>query len=436
MKKQQRPLLLQGGRLLDPAAGVDRIADVLLVNGGIESIGAGLVAPTDAEVYNATGKIIAPGFIDLRARLREPGLEHAETIESGTRAAASGGFTAVCCLSNTNPCNDSATVTSFLVERARRKGAVHVLPIGALTKGGEGEQLAEIASMRDAGARAVGDADRTVADAALMRRALRYADSFRLTVITHCEDQSLAAGGDIHEGERASALGLNGIPVSAETTILARDLILCRETGARVHIGHISSAAAVYLLRDAKAHDTPVTADVAAHHLALTVDDMPAYDSNYKVRPPFRSGADRDALIAACADGTVDAIVSDHAPHTGNVKMQEFDSSPFGAIALGTAVSLAIEALVHSGRADVARLIELFSSGPARALGLNSVRIEEGQPADLTLLDLDRAWVFDAERSPSKSKNSPFHGRSFRGGPAASIVSGRMVWDSERGLIP
>lgn len=435
MKRQERPLLLRGGRLLDPAAGVDRVADLLLVDGRVEQIGEDLTAPTDGDVYDASGKIVAPGFIDLRARLREPGLEHAETIESGTRAAASGGFTAVCCLSNTSPCNDSATVTSFLVERARRKGVVHVLPIGALTKGGEGEQLAEIASMRDAGARAVGDADRTVADAALMRRALRYADSFGLTVITHCEDQSLAAGGDIHEGERAAALGLNGIPVSAETTILARDLILCRETGARVHIGHISSAAAAYLLAEAKKHDTPVTADVAAHHLALTVDDIPAYDSNYKVRPPFRSAADRDALIDACADGTVDAIVSDHAPHTGNVKMQEFDSSPFGAIALGTAVSLAIEALVHSGRADVARLIELFSSGPARALGIKSVCLEQGQAADLTLLDLERAWTFDAERSPSKSKNSPFHLRSFRGGPAATVVGGRLTWDADRGLV-
>ena len=435
MKGQERPLLLKGGRLLDPASGIDRVADVLLVDGKIEQIGESLSAPADAEIYDAARKIVAPGFIDLRTRLREPGLEHAETIESGTRAAAAGGFTSVCCLPNTNPCNDSATVTSFLVERARSKGVVHVLPIGALTKGGEGEQLAEIASMRDAGARAVGDGDRTVADAALMRRALRYADSFKLTVIAHCEDESLASGGDIHEGPRATALGLNGIPVSAETTVLARDLILCRETGARLHVAHVSSGAAVDLLRVAKSRNTPVTAEVAAHHLVLTVDDMPDYDSNFKVRPPFRSARDREELLAGCADGTIDAIVSDHAPHTGNVKMQEFDTSPFGAIALGVAVGLALEALVHSGRIELARFIDLFANGPAGALGIEPVRLQPGAAADLTLLDLDRRWSFDAERSPSKSKNSPFHGRAFHGGPAATVVSGRLVWDCERGLI-
>lgn len=436
MKEQERPLLIKGGRLLDPSSGVDRVADLLLVEGKIDQIGEVLSAPAGSEIYDAAGQIVAPGFIDLRARLREPGLEHAETIESGSRAAASGGFTSVCCLPNTNPCNDSATVTSFLVERARRKGAVHVLPIGALTKGGKGEQLAEIASMRDAGARAVGDGDHTVADAALMRRALRYADSFHLTVIAHCEDESLASGGDIHEGPRATALGLNGIPVSAETTILARDLILCRETGARLHIAHVSSGAAADLIRVAKDRKTPVTAEVAAHHLALTVDDMPAYDSNFRVRPPFRSGRDRDELIAACVDGTMDAIVSDHAPHTGNVKMQEFDSSPFGAIALGTAVGLALEALVRPGHIDLARLIDLFANGPAGALGLEPVGLRPGSAADLTLLDLDREWSFDAERSPSKSKNSPFHGHEFRGGPAATIVSGCLAWDCKRGLIP
>ncbi len=435
MRVQERPLLLRGGRLLDPALGVDRPADVLLVDGRIERIGEGLEAPADAEIYDASGKIVAPGFIDARARFREPGLEHAETIESGSRAAASGGFTTVCCLPNTSPYNDSATVTSFIVERARSRGLVRVLPIGALTKGGQGEQLAEIGSMRDAGARAVGDADRTVADAALMRRAMRYADSFRLTVIAHCDDESLSAGGDIHEGRRATALGLNGIPVSAETIILARDLILCRETGARLHVAHLSSAAAVDLIRVAKQRGSSVTAEVAAHHLLLTVDDLQPYDSNYKVRPPFREASDRDELAAACADGTIDAVVSDHTPHTGNVKMQEFDSCPFGVIALGTTVSVALEALVRSGRASLARLVELFTSGPAAALGLEQNRLQEGAAADLTLLDLEREWTFDGERSPSKSKNSPFHGRTFTGGPAATIVAGRLVWDRDRGVI-
>ncbi|MBI1356895.1 MAG: amidohydrolase family protein [Acidobacteria bacterium] len=434
MKRQTRPLLLRGGRLVDPLSGVDRVADVLLDHGKIARIGESLAAPEQGDVYEAAGKVVAPGFIDLRARLREPGLEHAETIETGSRAAAAGGFTRVCCVPTTNPCNDSATVTSFIVERARRRSSVRVSPIGALTKGCQGEQLAEIASMRDAGAAAVGDGDNTVVDSALMRRALRYAGSFGLTVIVHCEDPNLAAGGDIHEGDRAVALGLNGIPVSAETTVLARDLILCRETQSRVHVAHVSSAAAVDLLRQAKWHGAPVTGEVAAHHLALSVDDMPAYDSNYKVRPPFRASSDREALLQGCVDGAIDAIVSDHAPHTGNVKMQEFDSCPFGVIAFETAVALALETLVHSGRTDIQRLISLFAAGPSRALGREPQRLAEGSVADLTLLDLERRWSFDAEASPSKSKNTPFHGREMHGGPAATIVGGRLVWDRDQGF--
>ena len=435
MKRQTRPLLVRGGRLLDPLCKTDRIADLLLVKGRIVSIGENLSAPADGAVYDAAGKIVAPGFIDLRARLREPGLEHAETIEPGTRAAAAGGCTRGCCAPTTSPCNDSATVTSFIVERARHKGIVRVSPIGALTKGCQGEQMAEIASMRDAGAAAVGDGDHTVVDSALMRRVLRYAGSFGLTVIVHCEDPNLAAGGDIHEGDKAVALGLNGIPVSAETTVRARDLILCRETGARMHVAHLSSADAIALLREAKRHGAPVTGEVAAHHLALSVDDMPAYDSNYKVRPPFRSPSDREALLEACVDGAIDAVVSDHAPHTGNAKMQELDSCPFGAIGFGTAVALAMETLVHSGRTNLQRLIELFSSGPARALGREPLRLVEGATADLTLLETERKWVFDAERSPSKSKNTPSTSANSRGGPAATIVGGRLRWDRDQGFV-
>ncbi len=427
-------MIVRGGRVVDPSSGRDEAADVWIENGRIAAVGPGLEREGAVEV-DAAGKIVAPGFIDLRARLREPGLEHAETIESGSRAAAAGGFTTVCCLPNTTPYNDSATVTSFIVDRGANRAAVRVLPIGGLTKDGACEQLAEIGSMKDAGVAAVGDADHSIMDAALMKRALRYAASFDLTVIEHCEDSSLG-GGDIHAGARATLLGLSGVPVSAETAILARDIILSQEAGARIHFAHLSSAAAVELVRQAKAAGIAVTADAGAAYLELTVDDVAPFDSNYKVQPPFRDEADREALVAALADGALDAVVSDHAPHTGNVKMQEFESCPPGIAGLETAVSLAMERLLHADRVDLARFVELFTAGPARVLGrddIGSLRI--GAPGDLTLLDLDRPWAFFSDASLSKSKNSPFLGRSFRGGASAAIVGGRLAWDAEAGLL-
>ena len=425
--------IVRGGRVVDPSSGRDQIADVWIENGRVASIGEDLVHD-GATVLDAAGKIVAPGFVDLRARLREPGLEHAETIESGSRAAAAGGFTAVCCPPNTTPYNDSATVTSFIVDRAKNRAIVRVLPIGALTKDGACEQLAEIGSMKEAGVAAVGEGDRSVMDAALMKRALRYAASFDLTVIEHCEDANLG-GGDIHEGAKATQLGLTGVPVSAETAILARDVILCKEAGARIHFTHLSSAAAVELVRQAKAAGVAVTADAGAAYLDLSIDDLAPFDSNYKVRPPFRDESDREALVAALADGTLDAVVSDHAPHTGNVKMQEFESCPSGIAGLETAVPIAMERLLHSGRIDVARFVELFTAGPARVLrrdDLGSLRI--GAPGDVTLLDLERSWTFESESSLSKSKNSPYLGRTFRGGASAVIVGGRLIWDADSGL--
>jgi dihydroorotase len=426
-------VIIRGGRVVDPAAGRDEVADVWIENGRIAAVGQGLTRE-GAAVIDAAGKIVAPGFIDLRARLREPGLEHAETIESGARAAAAGGFTTVCCLPNTTPYNDSATVTSFIVDRAVNRAVVRVLPIGGITKDGAGEQLAEIGAMKEAGVAAVGDGDSSVMDAALMKRALRYAASFDLTVLSHCEDANLG-GGDIHEGARATLLGLDGVPVSAETTILARDVILCRETGARVHFAHLSSAAAVDLVRQAKAAGIAVTAEAAAAYLELTVDDLAPFDSNYKVQPPFRDEADREALLAALADGTLDAVVSDHSPHTGNVKMQELESCPAGITGLETAVSLAMERLLHSGRVSVSRFVELFTAGPARVLrreDIGSLRI--GAAGDVTLLDLQREWTFESETSQSKSKNSPFLGRGFRGGASATVVGGRLAWSVDSGV--
>jgi len=425
--------LIKNGRLVDPANRLDEAGDVLIEDGRIAAVGLGLAAG-DAEIYDASGLVVGPGFIDLRAQLREPGLEHAEDIESGSRAAAAGGFTAVCCLPETSPVNDSATVTSFLVERASNRAVVKVWPIGALTKDGAGEQLAEIGSMHEAGAAAVGDGEHTVIDSGVMRRALRYADSFGLTVMAHCEDPSLSGDDGIHEGVLSSRLGLSGVPVAAESAVVARDLILCRSTGARLHVAHLSAAESIRAIASAKAENVPVTAEVAAHHLVLSVADMPDYDSNYKIRPPLRDVSDREALLEAAASGAIDAVVSDHSPHTGNVKMQEFERCPFGVAGLETAVALALEALVHSGRASLARLIELFTSGPAGVLGVERGGITAGAEADLTLLNLESEWTFDLNRSYSKSRNSPFGGRVFRGGPAATFFAGRLVWDRQEGL--
>jgi dihydroorotase len=421
-------LLIRNGRVIDPATDLDQLEDVLIVDGLIERIGPSIV-DDEAEVFDATGLIVAPGFIDLRARLREPGLEHAETIESGARAAAAGGFTVVCTLPHTQPVNDSATVTSFLVDRAARQSYATVLPIGAITHGIEGEQLAEIGSMKAAGAVAVCDGDSTVMSAALMRRAMRYAASFGLTVIDHCEDASLAEGGSVHDGLLSAQLGLTGIPASAEATIVSRDIILSGETGARFHAAHLSTAMAVELIRRAKAEGKPVTAEVAAHQFMLTANDVPGYDSNYKVQPPFRTQADVEAIIEGLRDGAIDAIVSDHAPHTGNVKMQEFESCPSGITGLETALGLAIEGLFHQSQISINRIIELFTSGPAAVLGRDDMgRIEVGAAARLTLLDLEREWTFTSEMTHSMSRNSPFYGQIFRGGPAATINAGKVVW--------
>ena len=424
-------LLIRNGRVVDPASGLDATRDVLIDDGVVARI-AEEVEAGDTETIDASGLVVAPGFIDLRARLREPGLEHAETIESGARAAAAGGFTVVCALPQTHPFNDSATVTSFIVDRAARQGHATILPIGGLTQGGKGEQLAEIGAMKGAGVAALGDGDRTVTHSGLMRRAMRYASSFDLTVIDHCEDPHLSNNGDIHEGALSTRLGLRGIPASAEETIVARDIILAGETGARFHAAHLSTAAAVALVRQAKADDQPVTAEVAAHHFTLSVDDIVDYDSNYKVRPPLRSSTDITAVVEGLRDGTIDAVVSDHAPHTGNVKMQEFERCPFGITGLETAVGLAIDRLFHEAGVSLGRLVDLFTTGPARALGRDDIgRLREGAAARLTLLDLERRWTFTPEATRSRSRNSPFYGREFRGGPAATIHNGRVVWRAD-----
>jgi dihydroorotase len=420
-------LLIKNGRIIDPASGRDEIGDLLIKGGLIVRMGPNLLA-TGAIAFDASGLVVAPGFIDLHTHLREPGFEHAETIESGSRAAVAGGFTSICCMPNTSPVNDDATVTRYILERARNVAVANVFPVGAITEDSAGEKLASIGSMKAAGAVAISDDGRPVMNSRVMRRAMEYARSFDLPVIEHCEDLSLSAGGDMHEGFSSVRLGLRGIPSSSEEVMVARDILLAEASGVRFHVAHLSARGSLDLVARAKARGLPVSCEVTPHHLALADTDMPPYDSNYKMKPPLRSASDREALVEGIAAGLVDAIATDHAPHPGSEKMQEFEKCPFGIIGLETALAVALEALVHAGRVPLLRMIELFTAGPARILGLNRGRLELGAPGDVTIFDPDLRWTYDVNRSFSRSRNSPFDGRTFRGAPVATIVHGAVVW--------
>jgi dihydroorotase len=423
-------LVIKNGRVIDPASRRDAIADVWIEDGLIRGVGNDL-SPVGGEEFDATGLIVAPGFIDMHVHLREPGFEHAETIESGSRAAAAGGFTSICPMPNTNPVNDSATVTSYIIETARRRAVVNVFPIGAITKGSAGEELAAIGSMREAGAAAISDDGRPVMNARLMRRAMEFARSLDMPVINHCEDLHLSAGGDMHEGLASVRWGLRGIPGCSEDVLVARDILLAETTGARYHVAHISSRHAVEMVAFAKARGLAVTAEATPHHLALADADMPPYDSNYKMKPPLRSRCDVGEVVKGITSGAIDAIATDHAPHAGSEKMQEFELCPFGILGLETALGVALENLVHPGGIGLGRLVELFTTGPARILGrIGRGTLAAGAAADVTIFSSDREWTYDVNKSFSKSRNSPFDGRTFRGGPVATIVGGRMVWQA------
>jgi dihydroorotase len=423
-------LLLRNGRVLDPASRRDEVGDVLLTDGLISAVGKDL-DKTGAEVFDATGLVIAPGFIDMHVHLREPGFEHAETIETGARAAAAGGFTSVCCMPNTKPVNDSATVTNYILERARRLAIVNVFPIGAITRGSEGEELAAIGSMKAAGVVAISDDGRPVMNARVMRRAMESAKAFDIPVINHCEDLNLSAGGDMHEGVQSTRLGLRGIPSASEDVMVARDILLAELTGVRYHVAHLSTKHAVAMVKFAKSRGLPISCEVCPHHFSISDSDVKAYDANYKMKPPLRSCCDVDAAIEGIADGTVDALATDHAPHAGSEKMQEFEKCPFGILGLETAVGLTLEKLVHPGKISLMKMVELYTTGPDNVLRLNRGTLRTGAAGDVTILDLNRSWTYDVNRSPSKSRNSPFHGTEFRGGAVATIVSGQFVWRSE-----
>jgi dihydroorotase len=423
-------LLITGGRVIDPASGGDAMADILIRDGHIESVGTGL-RDEAARHFDAAGAIVAPGFIDMHVHLREPGIEHAETIETGARAAAAGGFTTICCMPNTVPVNDSATVTSYIVQRAREVAKVNVFPIGAITKGSLGEELAAIGSMRDAGIVAISDDGRPVMNARVMRRAMELARALDLPVIDHCEDLNLSAGGDMHEGRESVRLGLRGIPSASEDVMVARDLLLAELTGARFHVAHLSTRNSMQMVQFAKIRGMQVSCEVTPHHFAITDRELSTYDSNYKMKPPLRCRPDADAVIEGIVNGVVDAIATDHAPHAGSEKMQEFERCPFGITGLETALGLSLDELVHKNRIPVTRLVELFTTGPANILNLNRGTLAPGAPADITIFDLHTEWTYDVQQSFSKSRNSPFSGRRFRGGPLATIVGGEIVWSRE-----
>jgi dihydroorotase len=418
-------LLIKNGRVLDPATRTDAVLDVLLEGERISRVGANLSAP-DAELFDAAGLIVAPGFIDLHCHLREPGQELSETIESGTRAAARGGFTAVCCMPNTVPVNDSASVTRGIVERAAAKASVRVWPIGAASVGSKGEALAEIAAMKNAGIVAVSDDGKPIATARLMRQVMDYCNALGLPVIDHCEDPSLFAGGVMREGRQSVRLGLKGIPAQSESICVGRDVEVAGLTGAQLHIAHMSSRASLEYVRSAKKQGLRVTCEVTPHHFTLTDEDV-RYDSHYKMNPPLASREDRDALIDGLADGSIDAIATDHAPHHPASKDVEFDRAPFGITGFETALGLGLNELVHPGKLSLMRLVELFTSGPARVLGIER-KIAEGAVADVTIFSSEYPWTFHAADSPSKSRNTPFDGRTFRGAPMATIVAGRAVY--------
>ncbi len=422
-----KSILIRGGRVIDPAASRDGTADVLLVDGEVAAIGPRLIMSGDVDLLDATGCVVAPGFVDLHAHLREPGREDVETIATGARAAVAGGFTSVCAMPNTDPVTDNQAAVGFIVSQARRAGTARVYPIGAVSLGQRGEQLAEFGELVGAGAVAVSDDGRPVATAHLMRTALEYARSFGIPVIDHCEDLSLSAGGAMHEGVVSTRLGLKGIPRTAEEVIVARDVLLAELTGGHVHLAHVSTAGAVAMIRDAKARGVPVTAEVTPHHLALTDTACEGYDTNAKMNPPLREARDVEALRAGLADGTIDCIATDHAPHHYDAKEQEFDNAPFGVVGLETALGVALTELVEGGVLTLPTLVRRLATRPAEIAHLRAGTLADGAPADVVVFDPAATWTVDPAAFFSKSRNTPFAGRALKGVVRWTVVGGRVA---------
>ena len=423
-------LLIANGYIIDPAQNVNTGGRSLLIEDGrvVGLLERGEPVPEQTHVIDATGLIVAPGFIDLHTHLREPGQEYKETIASGASAAVAGGWTSICAMPNTDPVNDNPAVTRFIVEQGQAAKLANVFPIGAVTKGSGGKELAEMGEMKNAGIVAVSDDGRPVPNSGMMRRAMEYARGFDLTLVDHCQDHSLSAGGVMHEGRWSLILGLRGMPAAAEEVDVVRDCALAKLTRAKVHIAHISTRRAIEAVRLAKAEGLEVTCEVTPHHWTLTDEAVAEYDTNTKMSPPLRSKEHVDAILEAMQDGTIDAIATDHAPHHLDEKGLEFDQAPFGITGLETAIGLAFD-LVHSGLIDLERMVQMCAANPARIFGLEDRgTLRPKAHADVTILDPQLEWVFDVSKSKSKSRNTPFHGRSMCGAAVATIVGGRLVY--------
>ena len=423
-------LLIANGYVIDPAQQVNTGGRSLLIEDDriVGLLDRGEPVPEETHVIDATGLIVAPGFIDMHTHLREPGQEYKETVATGASAAVAGGWTSICAMPNTDPVNDNPAVTRFVIEQAQAAKFANVFPIGAVTKGSQGKELAEMGEMKHAGIVAVSDDGRSVPTAAMMRRAMEYARGFDLTVVDHCQDQSLSAGGVMHEGRWSLILGLRGMPAAAEVVDVVRDCVLAKLTKAKVHIAHVSTRGALEAVRRAKHDGLQVTCEVAPHHWTLTDEAVKEYDPNTKMSPPLRSREHVDAILEAMQDGTIDAIATDHAPHHLDEKSLEFDEAPFGITGLETGVGLAFD-LVHAGMIGLERVVQMCSTSPAQIFGLTDRgSLKQNAHADVTLLDPNLEWVFDVSRSKSKSRNTPFNGRTMHGAAVATIVGGRLVY--------
>ncbi len=425
-------ILIKNGHVIDPGR-VNAKADVLIEDGKIVGVGAAvsglLRGRTPARTIDATGKIVAPGLVDLHVHLREPGFEYKETVKTGTAAAVAGGFTSVCCMPNTNPINDNQAVTEFILEQAHLAASAHVFPVGAITKGSEGKELAEIGELHRAGCIAISDDGRPVMNSNVMRRAMEYSKTFDVPVIDHCEDLTLSEGGCMNEGLVSTQLGLPGMPPASEEIMVARDIALAELTGARLHLAHLSTAGSVRLVRDAKARGLRVTAEACPHHFTLTEEAVRGFNTHAKMNPPLRTWEDAQALKQGLGDGTIDVIATDHAPHAAQEKQQEFAEAPFGIIGLETALPLVL-VLVEEGHLSLEHAIGKLSTDPARIFGLAKGTLAVGADADVVILDPHAAWEVDPSRLQSKSRNTPFAGWTMKGRVNWTVVGGRVVYES------
>jgi dihydroorotase len=424
--------LITNGHIIDPANKIDRVGDVYITDGKIAKIdleGSARHVEKDETIIDATGLVVAPGLIDLHVHFREPGQSAKETIATGSKAAAAGGFTSVVCMPNTAPSVDSPSVVTWILEKAKAESCINIFPSGAITKGIAGEELAPIGSMRKAGIVALTDDGHCIQNPEIMRRALEYARMFDLTVMDHCQDYALVGKGVMHEGYWSTVLGLPGWPALGEEIIVSRNAQLAELTGTRIHCQHLSSGGSARILREARGRGVPISGEICPHHITLTDESIRTYDTNYKMNPPLRTQRDIDLLIEGVADGTITVLASDHAPHCNYEKEVEFDQAPFGILGLETEVGLFLDILVHKKKAiTLARFVEMFTLEPARLLGLDRGTLSIGAPADVTLLDADLEWTVDKNQSFSRSRNTPFHGWELKGRAVRTIVAGQTVW--------